>query len=650
MKKIFLFILFIFYSVYFYAQPDTLNIRPIYINSTFTEKNQFIEQIDSSLLQQKQTNQLSDLIQLTTPVFIKSFGNFGVSTASFRGTSASHTQVFWNDIPLNSPMLGQTDFSLIPVFIADEINISAGIGSLANSDGALGGNIMLKTTSKWDKKTSLSIGQNIGSFSNYSTFLKFSSSSKKILFDSRIIYKKGVNDFIFYNNALPDANMQKLENANFNQLSFLQQIFFRINKNNIISFHFWHSNSYRNIPPIMSYEGLYRIENQNNGQNIGVVKFSSKINQFKINISSSISHKTLNYFLADSILGFPENTNIIKSKSNSYETGFINSIKINYNISDKTNIETNLKSYFYKVETFDSATYTNSGYEAKRLKNNANIILNYNFNNYFKTILVLSETTIYKNFFIPNISIGFVNEPIHNETFTWGVNLGRNQHIPTLNDLYWQPGGNPLLKPERGFSADAFLSSKITNKKTTFDFKIKPFAALIKDWIIWQPSEFHYWTAQNLKKVFSRGFEAGIVISKTGKISYKLISNYSLTITTDESNTNNEFATGKQLIYIPKNTLNTFIIINYLNFEFSTSFNFTDKRFTSSSNNLYTLPSYKILNASFSKLFNNKKTNFKIEFNLNNILNEQYQAILYRPMPGINYEIKLLLFINPHYS
>ena len=34
------------------------------------------------------------------------------------------------------------------------------------------------------------------------------------------------------------------------------------------------------------------------------------------------------------------------------------------------------------------------------------------------------------------------------------INAARNYHKPTLNELYWIPGGNPGLKPEDGLTAD----------------------------------------------------------------------------------------------------------------------------------------------------------------------------------------------------
>src|SRR5690606_22787945 len=52
------------------------------------------------------TTDLSELLTGYSPVFIKSYGRGSSATASFRGTAATHTQIFWNGMNLNSPMRG----------------------------------------------------------------------------------------------------------------------------------------------------------------------------------------------------------------------------------------------------------------------------------------------------------------------------------------------------------------------------------------------------------------------------------------------------------------------------------------------------------------------------------------------------------------
>lgn len=44
------------------------------------------------------------------------------------------------------------------------------------------------------------------------------------------------------------------------------------------------------------------------------------------------------------------------------------------------------------------------------------------------------------------------------------ASVSRNYRFPTLNDLYFLPGGNPDLKNEHGFSYDAGVSFDVGKK------------------------------------------------------------------------------------------------------------------------------------------------------------------------------------------
>ena len=88
----------------------------------------------------------------------------GTATPSFRGTGASHTQIAWNGININHPMLGQSDLSLIPAGLIDDIQIFYGGASMALNSGGIGGIINLETKPVWKKETSISLNPGIGSF------------------------------------------------------------------------------------------------------------------------------------------------------------------------------------------------------------------------------------------------------------------------------------------------------------------------------------------------------------------------------------------------------------------------------------------------------------------------------------------------------
>ena len=69
------------------------------------------------------------------------------------------------------------------------------------------------------------------------------------------------------------------------------------------------------------------------------------------------------------------------------------------------------------------------------------------------------------------------------------ASVSRNYRFPTLNDLYFLPGGNPNLKNEHGFSYDAGVSFDVVkNGIYKLSGSASWFDSYIDDWIIWLPT------------------------------------------------------------------------------------------------------------------------------------------------------------------
>ena len=100
---------------------------------------------DSIALKENISLSMADILTFNAPVFVKSYGRATLSTIAFRGTSASHTQVTWNDMKINSPMLGMTDFSTIPAYFIDDAALLHGTSSVNQTGGGLGGAVQLAT-------------------------------------------------------------------------------------------------------------------------------------------------------------------------------------------------------------------------------------------------------------------------------------------------------------------------------------------------------------------------------------------------------------------------------------------------------------------------------------------------------------------------
>ncbi len=115
MRTLFLF-LFSFYCLLTNAQNDSINkLEEILLKGNFSSKlseGYFIVTISDSIL--KSTYQsLGSLLQNNSNLYFKQNGYGMVSSISLRGTGAARTGVYWNGIPINSSLNGQTDFNTL---------------------------------------------------------------------------------------------------------------------------------------------------------------------------------------------------------------------------------------------------------------------------------------------------------------------------------------------------------------------------------------------------------------------------------------------------------------------------------------------------------------------------------------------------------
>ncbi len=85
--------------------------------------------------------------------------------------------------------------------------------------------------------------------------------------------------------------------------------------------------------------------------------------------------------------------------------------------------------------------------------------------------------------------------------------VARSFRVPTFNELYWNPGGNPSLLPERTVSADAGVTvSAPLGGRVTADVSV--FTAASRNRIIWLPGTGGFWSPRNSGRVSVHGAEA----------------------------------------------------------------------------------------------------------------------------------------------
>jgi iron complex outermembrane receptor protein len=144
-------------------------LHEVQVNATRRMKDAGVQQtiLDTTVLHQNIALSMSEILTQHSTLFIKSYGRATESTAEFRGTSPSHTQVLWNGMKINSPMLGTVDFSTIPSYFIDNVRLLHGASSLTVTDGGMGGAVDMQTLPLFNQGYAVQYIQGIGSYSTY---------------------------------------------------------------------------------------------------------------------------------------------------------------------------------------------------------------------------------------------------------------------------------------------------------------------------------------------------------------------------------------------------------------------------------------------------------------------------------------------------
>ncbi|HPS12584.1 MAG TPA: TonB-dependent receptor plug domain-containing protein [Prolixibacteraceae bacterium] len=669
-RRIFFFTSIIASSLSGYSQSlhDTISIKEIHIKGNRVFKKEEaglkITKVDSLVMIDKITVSLSDILSQNTTVFIKDHGRGAMATASFRGTAPSHTQVFWNGITINSPMLGMTDFSLIPAFIIDDLELNHGAASLSEASGGLGGSIDIKNMPEWNNRLSVKYFQGIGSFSTYDEFFQLNAGSKTFQSKTRLYTNYSKNDYEYINKAILERPLVRNENADYMKKGFTQEFYFRPSENNVLTVKAWGQISSRSLPSVMSYEG--DDQSNLNDQIDSTLKISADWAYYKgkakLSVRSGVDYQNTNYTLTNRISGLGMQP-AINSKSRSI--CWYNHISLENRFFDKISYKTSFDFNHFDVSSFEEVQKT--GYERVRNDFSAFGGIYYNCLSWLNVSLVLRDEYIEKELSPLMFNLGVSIQPLKERQLILKADISRNYHQPSLNDLYWQPGGNPDLLPEESYTGEFTVQHRLDIDHLELEQEVTPYFSTINDWIIWLPSFQGYWQPFNLKKVKSFGLEYHLKLTKhIGKVELQLHGNYALTKSLNYGDRLflGDGSYGKQLPYIPVHSGNLLLSVSYHGYYFRFQNTSYSERYTLTSNEVGSVDDsedigagvstsrmnwyypYFMNNLSFGKDFTMKHFLLGFDFKINNLFDETYRSVLGRYMPGRNYELMVKLSYN----
>lgn len=604
-KKLFLFSFILFFQLVFSQEGTVTQLSEIIISDSQLKDNsktQSVQKLNDSILRKNPTS-LTSLLNYNAVVYFKENGLGMVSSPSFRGTTAQQTAVVWNGININSQMNGQADFNTINAFDYNSIAVRAGGGSAIYGSGAVGGSIHLNNEIAFNGGFRNRLRLQYGSFETQNANYQFQFSNKKISFGTGFSHNQSDNDYKYL------GTDKKNQNGQFYNRSFTTQFGYKLNAKNVLRFCSQLFDGERH------FSGTIAASSKSKYQNFDTRNLLEWIGNY-----GSVASKVKMAFLSEKNKYF-ENSATEDFDYGKVET-FIGKYDLGYTISSKLHLNGILD---FSQNKGVGTSFSNH----KRTIGGASLLASHSVSDklYYEASIRTEITDVYQS----PVLFSFGSKYQFVDFYAFRFNVSKNFRIPTFNDLYWQGSGNPNLKPEHSFQYEIGNNFKISN----FTLTVNGYYTQLKDMLRWLPQSNGLWQPVNTESVTIYGGEALLGWNfKIKKHHFMLNGTYAYTVSENDK-------TNMQLIYVPFHKATFAAAYSYKRFSFDYQMLYNGEVFTSS-DNFYVLNDYSVSNVGIQYSFG-KKSFCQLGGRILNVLNEEYENVAARPMPGRNYTMYLTL-------
>ncbi len=603
------------------GQVDTVVTLPVLEVATDRLRHRSVgsvsQQWDALVLARLPTATVADLLQWQTGSFIKSYGLGSLATSAIRGGSASHTLVLWNGVPIQSPMLGQVDLSLLPGQDVGTVTLQKGGQSALWGSAALGGVLAMAHQPDFDKFWSVGASGDLGSYGLRRQRARWALGSQRWSLSTRLSHQQADNDFRY--TPGPGRAAERQSNAALQQLNIMQDVYWRPSPTTTLGLHFWQQYSDREIPPtLVQTRSAARQEDQ---ATRGVLDFTLVGDKWRWLAKAAYFDERLDYF----------DEGIRLSSLSHFRTIF----------SEVSGQWIDGPHRLLIGATHNYSWASSDGYETPPREHRSGLFASWQWaHRKFQVQASLRETLVKGSTgpLTPALGIDWQ----WSNALTWKARISRNYRLPTLNDRYWRPGGNPDLRPESGWSMESTLEYRQHTDHLATRVAVTAYSRRIENWILWYTEPGRpFWSVGNVARVWSRGLEPRWSLDyQNGDFSLRYDGAYDLVHSTNEiALTSPSIRKGSQLLYTPVHQFKSGITATWHSWEVSYRHQWVGG--TKGINE--DLDPFQVgqVHIRYARPFRKWRSSFFL--NLDNIWNQTYQIIERRPMPGRNVRLGIEL-------
>lgn len=581
--------------------------------------------IDSLSLRLSQGDNLGELLSRNTSLFFKTYGQGGMSSAAFRGTTSSQSGVFWNGFNIEGRSTAMTDLSLVPSFFFNKVEVLYGGSASLFGSGNIGGSIHFREQPSWFNGIMLDAGLSYGSFGDVEPRLKLQLSNQKWSSVTALLFHQAKNDFPYSFGG----NEKVQQNAAIETRAFYQQLDHRFNNIHSLNLALWLQEDDRELPPPAI--GSASIENRTDRS----LRFSSRwkaLAAYDLIISAGLAmlHDDLHYL-----------NKTVQTAQVLVDSRIYNDVVMLEALGEKRFgkywqllVQMSFEDSRADVNSFGGKNYQQKGGLLISLKKS------WKNPDWVTTLHVRQEWA--EGYVIPVCPSAGVEGKLGKGVKIY-ANVSKNFRLPSLNDRFWVPGGNQDLLPETSLNGETGIQYSCSfNSGLSVDLQLSAFASSIQDQIVWIP-QGSLWQAENVQKVAIKGLENRmkfIYMWANNKLTFDADYSYISSLNRNKS-LPNDASVGKQQIYTPRHRA-----VAGINFSGPRWFVWLKTSYTGityySRDNVGYLPTYFLGDFGTNYRLPWRHVNgLEIGASVINIGDKQYQVIQYYPAPGRHFRINI---------
>lgn len=549
---------------------------------------------------------MNELLGQHSALFLKDYGPGGISTLTYRGAVAQQHQVLWNGMPINAPSLGLVDLNTLPTALLDDVTLHPGPSALMLGSGALGSALNLESSVDADGPKWQYGLETAPYLERLVQHLSYSGSIGRFHHRLRVMHSEAENSYDYTDDSGPEDIVKQREQAEEEMLGLATEMAYTWADGSLTRLSVQHIDFNREIPAPV---GLVTTDQTQEDVNTRfMVRHGMERDSWAVEAAVGGTNEAFVY--AD-----PDKAILSELSSQS----LFGRITGRLRLDEFTTVRTRLE---YLDTSVDTENYREDSQQSRQ---GVFVELERQQGRFQAQAEIRAEWVDGQE--QPLTGVVGLRYRL-NDQWTIFTQAGKSYRLPSFNDLFWAQGGNPDLKREDGRS----LEFGFERRHKHLSFRMNAYANVMDQLILWLPTSEGFWSPINQFRVESRGAEAFLEYRHKsgwyvqGDVSYNQTYEWMDSETVDP-------VEDVQLPYTPIWT-----------FRFASGYRSKDSHvflrgrlngesYTDRSNEVTVDPSFPI-ELGGEKTFYSEGLTYRLGLRIHNILDEEYELVLDRPLPG----------------